>query len=45
LAALPSAGLVIRPTATRGAGQALALVAASLRALPIPAIGRIENRR
>ena len=44
LAALPSAGLAIRPTATRGAGQALALVAASLRALPIPVIGRIENQ-
>jgi L-seryl-tRNA(Ser) seleniumtransferase len=44
LEALPSAGLAIRPTATRGAGQALALVAASLRALPIPVIGRIENQ-
>ncbi len=44
LEALPSAGLAVRPTATRGAGQALALVAASLRALPIPVLGRIENQ-
>ena len=41
LEALPSAG--VRLTAARGAGQALALTAASLRALPISAIGRIEN--
>jgi L-seryl-tRNA(Ser) seleniumtransferase len=44
LEALPSAGLAIRPAATRGAGHALALVAASLRALPLPVIGRIENQ-
>jgi L-seryl-tRNA(Ser) seleniumtransferase len=44
LEAVPSAGLAIRPTATRGAGQALALLAASLRGLPIPVIGRIENQ-
>jgi L-seryl-tRNA(Ser) seleniumtransferase len=44
LETLPSAGLAIRPTAKRAAGQALALLAASLRALPIPVIGRIENQ-
>jgi L-seryl-tRNA(Ser) seleniumtransferase len=44
LETLPSAGLAIRPTAKRTAGQALALVVASLRALPIPVIGRIENQ-
>jgi L-seryl-tRNA(Ser) seleniumtransferase len=41
--AIPSAGLAIRPTARRGAGQALAGLAASLRHLPMPVIGRIEN--
>ena len=44
LETLTSAGLAVRPTAKRMAGQALALVAASLRALPIPVIGRIENQ-
>src|SRR5260370_3317633 len=41
---IPSAGLAIRPTARRGAGRALAGLAASLRRLPIPAIGRIEDQ-
>jgi L-seryl-tRNA(Ser) seleniumtransferase len=44
LETLPSAGLAIRPAAKRAAGQALTLLAASLRALPIPVIGRIENQ-
>ncbi len=44
LETLPSAGLAIRPTARRAAGQALTSLAASLRALPIPVIGRIENQ-
>jgi L-seryl-tRNA(Ser) seleniumtransferase len=44
LETLPSAGLAIRPTAKRAAGQALTSLAASLRALPIPVIGRIENQ-
>ena len=44
LETLPSAGLAVRPTAKRAAGQALTLLAASLRALPIPVIGRIENQ-
>jgi L-seryl-tRNA(Ser) seleniumtransferase len=40
---IPSAGLAIRPTTKRGAGRALADLAASLRRLPMPVIGRIEN--
>jgi L-seryl-tRNA(Ser) seleniumtransferase len=42
---LPSAGLAIAPLAARGAGRALAGLAAALRALPVPVIGRIENQR
>jgi L-seryl-tRNA(Ser) seleniumtransferase len=44
LETLPSAGLAIRPTTRHAAGQALTSLAASLRALPIPVIGRIENQ-
>jgi L-seryl-tRNA(Ser) seleniumtransferase len=40
---IPSAGLAIRPSATRGAGRALVGFTASLRCLPIPVIGRIES--
>jgi L-seryl-tRNA(Ser) seleniumtransferase len=40
---IPSAGLMIRPIARRGAGRALAGLAASLRRLPTPVIGRVEN--
>jgi L-seryl-tRNA(Ser) seleniumtransferase len=40
---VPSAGLAIRPVASRGAGRALTNLAASFRALPIPVIGRIEK--
>jgi L-seryl-tRNA(Ser) seleniumtransferase len=43
-ATVASAGLAIRPTAQRGAGRALSGLAASLRRLPVPAIGRIENQ-
>jgi L-seryl-tRNA(Ser) seleniumtransferase len=42
---LRSAGLAIWPAARRGAGRALADLAASLRRLPTPVIGRIENGR
>jgi len=42
---LPSAGLAIAPPAARGGGRALAALAAALRALPVPVIGRIENQR
>ena len=41
---MASAGLVIRPTGRRGAGQALAGLAAALRRLPIPVIGRVEDQ-
>ena len=40
---IPSAGLALRPTAKRGAGRALAALAAALRALPIPVIGRVAD--
>ncbi len=41
---IPSAGLAIRTVAQRGAGQALAALATALRGLPMPVIGRIENK-
>jgi L-seryl-tRNA(Ser) seleniumtransferase len=40
---IPSAGLAIRPSAKRGAGRALAGLALSLRRLPMPVVGRVEN--
>ena len=41
---LPSVGLAIRPTTRgRGEGRALAAVAAALRALPVPVVGRVED--
>jgi L-seryl-tRNA(Ser) seleniumtransferase len=40
---VPSAGLAIRPTVARGAGTALSHLAAALRQLPMPVIGRIED--
>jgi L-seryl-tRNA(Ser) seleniumtransferase len=43
LETVPSAGLAIRPAASRGAGRALTALAASFRALPIPVIGRIGD--
>ena len=42
-AALPSLALVSRPTGKRGAGAALERLAARLRALPTPVIGRIRD--
>jgi L-seryl-tRNA(Ser) seleniumtransferase len=44
LQTLPSAGLAIRSTAGRKAGQILTPLAASLRALAIPVIGRIDDQ-
>jgi L-seryl-tRNA(Ser) seleniumtransferase len=41
---LPSAALAIRPTAVRGAGRALTALAAALRRLPLPVIGRISDQ-
>jgi L-seryl-tRNA(Ser) seleniumtransferase len=43
LEAVPSAGLAIRPRTARGAGRALERLAAALRLLPIPVIGRTED--
>jgi L-seryl-tRNA(Ser) seleniumtransferase len=41
---LPSAGLAVRSSATRGAGSHLKRLAAGLRGLDIPVIGRIEDQ-
>jgi L-seryl-tRNA(Ser) seleniumtransferase len=43
LETVPSAGLAIRPRAERGAGRALARLAAAFRRLPIPVIGRVDH--
>jgi L-seryl-tRNA(Ser) seleniumtransferase len=40
---IASAGLAIRPIAARGQGRRLAALAAALRALPVPVIGRIAD--
>ncbi len=42
LETVPSAGLALRPLS--GSGQALQAVAAALRRLPVPVIGRIDNQ-
>ncbi len=39
-----SAGLSIRPAATRNAGAALLALASALRRLPVPVIGRIKDQ-
>jgi L-seryl-tRNA(Ser) seleniumtransferase len=44
LATLPSAGLAIRPARARGVGRALKRLAAALRELEIPVVGRIEDQ-
>ncbi|MDB5655333.1 MAG: L-seryl-tRNA(Sec) selenium transferase [Tardiphaga sp.] len=41
---LPSAGLAIRPVTSRGAGRLLKRLAARLRALDVPVIGRVEDQ-
>jgi len=41
--ALPSAGLAVRPAAAKGGGRALDRLAAALRGLPAPVIGRIAD--
>ena len=40
---VPSAGLAVRPRAARGSGRALSALSASLRRLPVPVVGRIED--
>ncbi len=42
---LPSAALAVAPLQKKGAGRALAALAAALRALPLPVIGRIADDR
>ena len=42
---LPSAGLALAPTAKKGSGRALDELAAALRSLPLPVIGRIADDR
>jgi L-seryl-tRNA(Ser) seleniumtransferase len=44
LVTLPSAGLAIRPSATRGTGRLLKRLADALRRLAVPVIGRIEDQ-
>jgi L-seryl-tRNA(Ser) seleniumtransferase len=43
LETVPSAGLAIRPAGARGQGRALEALAAALRDLPMPVIGRIAE--
>src|SRR5262245_49424643 len=44
LAAVPSAGLAMRPAKPRSGGRSLAKLAAALRSLPIPIVGRIDDQ-
>jgi len=44
LETVPSAGLAISPRAARGGGRALSALAAALRRLPVPVVGRIEDQ-
>jgi L-seryl-tRNA(Ser) seleniumtransferase len=43
LTTLPSSGIAVRSVGTRPSGRALAALAAALRNLPVPVIGRIED--
>lgn len=42
---LPSAGLALVPAQKKGSGRALEALAAALRALPLPVVGRIADDR
>ena len=44
LATVPSAGLAIRPNDKRGVGRAHSALAAALRELPMPVIGRVDDQ-
>ena len=44
LETMPSAGVAIRPAATRAAGRALSSLNAALCRLPVPVIGRVEDQ-
>jgi L-seryl-tRNA(Ser) seleniumtransferase len=41
---VPSAALAIRARAVRGSGRALAALSTALRRLPVPVVGRIEDK-
>jgi L-seryl-tRNA(Ser) seleniumtransferase len=41
---VPSAGLAIRPRATKHGGRLLSALSMALRQLPIPVVGRIEDQ-
>lgn len=41
---IPSAGIALRPSGRRGHGRALLTLAAALRGLPVPVIGRITDQ-
>jgi L-seryl-tRNA(Ser) seleniumtransferase len=45
LANLPSRAVALKPRARRGQGRALSALAAALRRLPVPVIGRTEDGR
>jgi L-seryl-tRNA(Ser) seleniumtransferase len=44
LETVPSAGLAISPRSPRGGGRALSALAAALRRLPVPVVGRVEDQ-
>jgi L-seryl-tRNA(Ser) seleniumtransferase len=44
LETVPSTGLAIRPVAKRGAGRSLGRLAETLRQLPTPVLGRLEDQ-
>jgi len=44
LETVPSAGIAIKPSATRGQGRALSALATALRSLPVPVIGHVAER-
>jgi L-seryl-tRNA(Ser) seleniumtransferase len=44
LETVPSAGLLIRPRSAHGGGRMLSALCTALRGLPIPVIGRVENK-
>ena len=44
LETIPSAGLAIRPRTARGSGRALVALSMAFRRLPVPVVGRIEEK-
>ena len=43
LETLPSAGIVIRPVAKKGAGRRLEALVTAFRSLPVPVIGHVRD--